>query len=602
MSSTTSMSIAFLDFDNIVASLRDYLRSQQTFKDYNFSGSGLSVLIDLLAYNTHYMGFYNNMIANEMFLDSANLRSSVVSLAKMLGYTTRSVTSPQAVVSISINPNDSATAAVIQKGTQFTAPVNGNNYTFVTNQVYSTTISNGKFSFPEVVLVEGVPYTYRITVDSSIVGQRFIIPSSNADMSTLTVQVQTSQTDTTVRTFTLATNLLTVTATTPVYFLQEVENQQYQVYFGDGVIGAPVIDGNIVLLSYIVSDGTTSNSATTFTPASTVAGYQSYLTTVTTLASAAGGLDSETIDEIKFLAPKNYETQGRAVTTNDYATIMQENYTNLDSVAVWGGEDMNPPQYGKVFISIKPVSGFVVTQTTKALVVSNILRQYNIVSVIPEIIDPDYIFIIVNCVVKYNPTVTTNTVGQIQSNAYNAIIAYADGNLDKFQLELRYSRFLASIDESDPSITNNLTTIQMKKTFVPSLNVMANYQLTMNNPVIPGSMTSTSFITTQDPLVSSPYATGKTYTIGDDGEGNLTLLQSGIGIPTSVVRKCGTINYTTGQILIQEIIPAQADANGNISLIMSPAQNDIIPLQNNILFIQPSDITVTAIPNPPITN
>jgi hypothetical protein len=600
--SMTKLSIAYLDFDTIKASLRDYLRSQTIFKDYSFEGSGLAILLDVLSYNTHYFGFYLNMIADEMFLDSAALRSSVVSLAKMLNYTPRSVTSAQATVSVTITPNDNTASAVIEKNTAFVAVVNGTNFNFVTNQAYSATIANGTYSFPIVQLIEGIPYTYSWTVDNSIPNQRFVLPNPSIDTSTLTVQVQNSITDTTVQYFSLANDLMQIKATTPVYFLQEVENQQFEIYFGDGVIGLPVVDGNVILVSYILSDGDAANGATVFTPASTIAGYQKYLTTTTTLQNSAGGEAPESIDSIKFSAPKNYEAQGRAVTASDYTLIMQDNYPNLASVAVWGGETMSPPQYGKVYISIKPVDGYVVTQTTKALVISNILRPYNIVSVIPEIVDPIYIFIIVNCVVKYNPSITANTPGDIAGEAYNAILAYAQTNLDQFELELRYSRLLAAIDGADQSITNNLTTIQMKSVFQPALNIVANYQFAMNNPITPGTLTSTSFVTVNDPQLTTAYVNGNTYTLADDSNGNVTMIQHGIGVPNVVVRtSCGTINYTTGAITLQGIIPNQADVNGNISLIMSPAQNDIIPLQNNILFVQPSDINVTVLANPQIT-
>ena len=602
-SPTSKLNIAYLDFDNIKASLRDYLRSQTIFKDYNFEGAGLSVLLDILSYNTHYFGFYLNMIADEMFLDSASLRSSVVSLAKMLNYTPRSVTSATAVVSIVITPNDSSSSAVIQPGTSFSTSINGINYNFVTNQAYAATIQNGQYTFPIVTLVEGTPYTYSWRVDMSIPNQRFVLPNPNIDTTTLTVQVQASGSNTTTQAFYLATDLLQITATSPVYFLQEVENEQFEIYFGDGIIGQALLDGNVIQVTYILSDGSAANGATTFVPTSVVAGYQKYLTTTTTLANAAGGQDIETTDEIKFAAPKNYEAQGRAVTVSDYTVLLQNNYTNLDSVAVWGGEDMTPPQYGKVYISIKPINGYVTTETTKALIVSKILRQINIVSVIPEVIDPVYIFIIVNCVVKYNPSATTNTEGGIAAEAYNAIVAYAQSNLDKFNLELRYSKMLAAIDASDPSITNNLTTIQMKSVFQPQLDVVANYQFSMNNPIAPGTLTSTSFVTVNDPFLSIAYVNGNTYTFGDDGKGNVTMIQNGIGIPSAVVRAlCGTVNYTTGAILLQEIIPDAADVNGNISLIMTPALNDIIPLQNNILYINPADITVTVIANPIITS
>jgi len=600
MSTTSKLSIAHLDFDKIKASLRDFLRSQSQFKDYDFEGSGLSVLMDILSLNTHYFGFYLNMIANEMFMDSANMRSSAVSLAKHLSYTPRSVTSAQATVSITINPNDSAGAAVIQRGTKFISTIDGTTYTFIADRAYGATLEGGLFNFPLVTLVEGLPYTYRFRVDKSIPSQRFVLPNANVDTNTLSVRVQRSETDTTLEAFTLATSLLELTNSTKAYFLQEVEDGKFEVYFGDGIIGKNLDDGNVVIIDYVISHGADANFASTFSNATPVAGYSANRVTITTLVAAAGGSAAETTEQIKFAAPKNFEAQGRAVTVSDYKLILGKDYTNLDSVAVWGGEDHVPPQYGKVFISIKPVEGYVVTETTKALVIQNIVRKRNMVSVIPELIDPDYTFVIVNCKVKYNPTNTFRTEGDIRTGAYNSISTFALTELDKFDRELRYSRLLSVIDESDTSITNNLTTVQMKKIFKPRLGVVANYEFDMNNAILPSSFRSTSFVTAFDIKLTSPYVNGKTYTIEDDGAGILNMYQHGIGIPDTVVRKCGTINYATGAILISEIIPSAADSNGDISLIMTPAENDIIPLRNNILFVKPEDISVIAMAVTPL--
>jgi hypothetical protein len=595
---SSKLLVSYLDFDTIKVSLRDYLRSQTQFKDYDFDGAGLSVLLDILAYNTHYNAFYMNMIANEMFLDSANLRSSVVSLAKMMNYTPRSVTSAQATVSITITPNDNAMGAVIEENSTFSSNVDGKVYTFITDRAYGTTVQNGKFVFPDVTLVNGIPYTYRITVDSTVPNQRFLLPSSSIDTSQIVVRVQHSITNTALTSYVLADNLLELRVDTNAYFLQEVENQQFEIKFGDGVIGSALVDGNIVIVDYVISDGPIANGASSFSPTIPLAGYPANLTTVVTLVPAAGGLDAETTDEIRFSAPKNFETQGRAVTAADYVLQVTENYSNADSVTVWGGEENVPPQYGKVFISIKPVNGFVVTEEAKSLVLSNLIRPRNIVSVIPQFIDPDYTFIIVNCIVKYNPANTFKTEGDIRNAAYNSIINYAALNLDKFDLEFRYSKFLSAIDSSDSSITNNLSTLQIKKLFKPALDLIANYDLNFFNPVVPGTLSSSSFVVVHDPKLLVPYVDGYTYNLKDDSNGNVQLVQSGIGIPDAVVRaSCGTINYTTGEITLQEFMPYQVDSAGNVSLTMTPQQNDIIPVRNNILFIQPTDVSVMVLAN-----
>jgi hypothetical protein len=601
MANTTKLSVGYLDFDSVKLSLRDFLRSQDTFKDYDFEGSGLSILLDVLSMNTHYFGFYMNMIANEMFLDSANLRSSVVSLAKMLNYTPRSITSAQAKVGVVITPSNgnTAAAAVIEKFTPFASRVEGATLNFLADRAYGATIdASGKFTFPDVNLIEGRAYTYKITVDNSIPNQRFLLPNSTIDTSTLSLRVQTSVSDTTLTTFILATNLLELKSDTKAYFLQEVENGQFEITFGDGVIGQALVDGNVVIVDYIISSGTVANGAISFSPSAPISGFGTQHIVTTTLVQAAGGLDAETTDQIRFAAPKSYQAQNRAVTVGDYKLLIAENYTNTDSVTVWGGEDAVPPQYGKVFISIKPVAGYVITETAKALVVSEIVRKFNIVSVIPEFVDPDYTFIIVNCLVKYNPSNTFKTDGDIRNATYNAIIGYSTLNLDKFDEELRYSKLLTAIDDSDPSITNNQTTIQMKKVFRPAFDVISNYTFHYNNPITPGTFSSTSFITVHDPLLLTPYSNGTTYTLTDDRQGNILMLQAGIGIPNSVVRKdAGTIDYTTGLVTLNQFMPFQGSPDGTISLIVSPAQNDVIPVRNNILFIQPQDISVVALPN-----
>jgi hypothetical protein len=601
MSNTSKLNLAYLDFDTIKASLRDYLRSQAEFKDYNFEGSGLSVLLDVLAYNTHYFGFYFNMVANEMFLDSAALRSSVVSLAKQLNYTPRSVTSAQARVSLVITPTDGAASAVIARNSRFTTHVDGSNFTFVTDRAYGATIdaTSGKFIFPDVTLVEGTPYTFRYVVDFGIPNQRFVLPSAKIDTSLLAVRVQNSITDSNSNTFVLSSNLLEIKSDSRVYFLQEVEDQKFEIIFGDGVIGQALLDGNVISVDYLISSGTAANAAATFTPATNLSGYAAHQTVVTTLVNAAGGLDAETTDSVRFSAPKNFEAQDRAVTVSDYTLLVSQDYSNADSVAVWGGEDNVPPQYGKVFVSIKPVDGYVVTETAKVLVVQEIIRKRNIVSVIPELVDPDYTFLIVTSKVKYNPSNTTKSDGDIRTGAYNAIVTYAKTDLDKFDLEFRYSRLLSAIDGSDTSITNNLSTIQVKKIFKPAPDVPTNYDFYFNNALVPSSVSSSVFIVTHDPKLLTPYRSGNTYTLTDDGLGTIQLIQHAIGVPDVVVRKCGTIDYTSGHITLAEFAPFQGDATGSISIIATPQENDIVPVRNNILFIKPEDIAVIVIPVTP---
>ena len=438
------------------------------------------------------------------------------------------------------------------------------------------------------------PYTYQFVVDSSISHQRFILPNSGVDTSQLTVRVQKSKSDTTTNTYILAENFLEITGKTNVYFLQEVTNQQFEVVFGDGIIGSALSDGNVVIIDYILSHGAAGNTASSFFPSAPL-GYPINGTYITTLIPASGGLDAETTEEIRFSAPKNYEAQGRAVTVSDYQLHVSQDYTNADSVACWGGEDHVPPQYGKVFVSVKPVNGFVITDTAKTLILSNIIRKRNIVSIIPEFVDPDYTFINVTNKTKYDPSNTNKTQGDIMTGVYTAITTFAATELDKFNLDFRYSRLLEAIDNSDQSISSNVTTIQVKKIFKPALDVITNYDTYFYNAVVPGSLSSTSFVSVHDPKLNIPYVNGMYYTLQDDSRGNIQMWVHGIGISDSVVRICGSINYKTGHIALTEFMPYQVDADGSMSLIMTPLENDISPVRNNILFIKPQDIKITTI-------
>jgi hypothetical protein len=596
MATNADLNVLNLDFDANQASLKNFLRSQTQFLDYNFEGSAMAVLLDVLSYNTHYMAFYLNMLASEMFIDSAVLRSSVVSLAKHLDYTPQSVRAAQAIVSIVVTPTDGATTLVIQKGTRFGSSTAGSTLNFITNQTYVVNLQNGAFTFPAVTLVEGIPYTFRYVVDSFLLNQRFLLPSAMVDTSTLIVQVQNSLTDQTLTTFTLADNFLQITATTNAFFLQESENGAFEVLFGDGVVGAKPSDGNLISLSYIITHGPDGNGAKFFVPSQQLSDrYTLANTRVSTIVPAAGGAISESIDSIRFNAPKNFETQGRAVTANDYELLVKNLYTNCDSVVVWGGETMSPPQWGKVFVSIKPIDGFVITDSAKQLVLTNIINQRNMVSIIPQFVDPDYTYIIVTSVVKYIPSSTTKTMGSIQALAYNAILSFSVSDLDKFFSGFKYSKLVAAIDACDQSVSNNITSIQMKKVFSPLLNVVQTTTFFMNSMIAPGTITSSSFVSATDPLMNFPYSTGSTYAIEDDGAGNLLMTQSAIGIPKRVVRNCGTVDYTSGTVTITAIIPSSADVNGKISITMTPATNDISPLMNNLLFINPSDVLVTAL-------
>ena len=358
----TKLEISQLDFDGIKDNLKTFLSQQDEFTDYDFEGSGMNVLLDVLAYNTHYLGYNANMLANEMYLDSADQRSSVVSLAKQVGYTPKSAVSSTARIDVVVN-NATGATVTMSRGTKFSTTVDGTNYSFVNNADVSISPVDGVYKFSNLDIYEGTYLNYKYTANTSDKDQRFIIPNDNVDTTTLTVKVQESSSDSTTNTYKLATGITTLDSTSKVYFLQEVENGRFEVYFGDGVLGEAIADGNIVILDYITCNLDEPNGATSFTLNGTVGGFANV--TITTLNNAANGDSPETIKSIKYNAPRDYTAQDRAVTADDYKVLVKSLYANAQSVQVYGGEDAATPDYGKVYISIKAKSGSNLTELTK---------------------------------------------------------------------------------------------------------------------------------------------------------------------------------------------------------------------------------------------
>jgi hypothetical protein len=412
--------ITELDFDQIKSNLKTFLNSQTTFQDYNFEASGLAVLVDLLAYNTAYNAFYSNMIANEMFLDSAILRDSVVSRAKAVGYTPTSTRSAHAYVTLTLDLSTDGLPYTLPKYTTFNTTIDDVDYTFSTDdtivlQDYSQVASLTQYTAEEIEIVEGDVLTYSWTHDAES-PERFIVPNSDVDTSTLYVTVQNSSSDLTSSVYTQVTDLNELTATSKVYFLQEIEDEKYEIYFGDGVLGKALENGNIISISYLVSHGAAANGANVFTDSS-----DSNITSVTTVYAAANGVSIESIEDIKYYAPKTYESQNRAVTKNDYQTLILTESPGLNSVRVWGGEEEDPPQYGYVMVCPKPIYGETLTPTAKTELTENILAKRNIVGVQVRIVDPTYLKLVVNSEVHYDSTLTNYSEGQLKQLVRTAI-------------------------------------------------------------------------------------------------------------------------------------------------------------------------------------
>ena len=592
MASTSSkLKVAELDFDVIKSNLKNFLGDQNEFADYDFDASALSVLVDLLAYNTHYNAFYLNMIVNEMFLDPASSRNSVVSRAKHLGYTPQSVRGSKAYVDLTITPTDAPATIVIEKNTQFSSSVDGISYVFATsNSVTLNVNSNGIYTTANVELNQGVPLTHKYTANTKDPDQKFILPNANTDTSTLTVQIQTSSEDSTTFTYALANDTTTVSATSNVYFLEEAEDGKYQVLFGDDVIGRKPTTGNIVLLSSLIADANNTNGATTFVPIGSVGGYSTV--SVSTIGSAAGGAERDSISKIKFNAPRSFQAQNRAVTINDYKRIIERDYPAAESVVVWGGETNDPPVYGKVYLAVKPTSGLTLSSSTKNFIKDTILSNRNVVSVSPEITDPDYLYVTVNTAVKYDSTNTTLTAGSIEALLTNTIYQYGQSELGLFADQFRYSPLIKKIDETEPAIESSLTTVRLRRSFTPTLNVASSYTLKFSNeiPTIEGisQVSSTQFSHYDDSDIL------RTECSLQESNGVLQVFRTSGSSKIVVANNVGAITYSSGNVALTTFKPiAITDGTANVDVTVSLESNDVSPLREQILLISNNDITIS---------
>ena len=590
------LEISQLNFDQIKANLKQYLSNQNTFKDYDFEGSGMAVLLDLLAYNTHYLSYNANIAANEMFIDTADLRPSIVSLAKALGYTPNSVRSPVADINVVVNGATGATLTM-NAGTQFTTTVDNVNYNFVT--IGSNTISpiDGVYTFSNLKVYEGTYVSYNYTANTTDVDQKFLINSENADTTTLTVQVQESATDTTTNTYTRATSITELDSDSKVYFLQESDNGKIEVYFGDGVVGKAIANGNIVILKYVVTNKTAANGATSFALSGNIGGNTNV--TITVNSNAANGSEAETKDSIKFKAPKSYAAQDRAVTVNDYKVKVEEIYANSRSVSAWGGEDNDTPFYGRVYIAIQPNTGSTITDTNKTDIVTQ-LKKFSVASVTPVIVDPETTNILLTSNIKYDEKQTTKTANEIKTLVTAAVTNYNTNTLQKFDSVLRYSKLLEIIDDANTSILSNITTLKLRKSFTPTLSTSTNYTVNFSNALYNphsghntsagGILSSTGFKIDGDTNV---------YFFDDDGQGNVRRYYLVGSVRTYVDNTAGTITYSSGAVAINALTMASIEnirgaASSVIELTVTPSSNDIVPVRAQVIDIDVANSTFTV--------
>ncbi len=604
MANNRRVDITEFDFDDVKTNLKTFLKAQTDFKDYDFEGSGMNILLDTLAYNTHYLGYNMNMLANEMFIDSSSLRSSIVSHAKTLGYEVDSCRAPYAEVNITLN-DSSMSSATMEAGTKFNTTLNQVDYQFVNIAAVTASSTGLEIPFKNIKIYEGTYVTTRYTVDSTDVNQRFLLPEERADTSTLTVKIQNSSTDTTQTTFSKATDISALTTTSEVYYLQEVEASRYEVYFGDGVISKAISDGNIVLLQYVVTNKDAANGSSTFTSAGAIDTVTDI--TVTTVEAAVGGTEAEALKSIKLNAPLDYASQGRCVTSEDYKLFAKKLFPQTQAVMVFGGEAgsydptlgvTSTASYGRVYISIKSTTGNNLTTAQKEQLIAD-LQKYNVASITPVIIDPEITYIILNVNFKYDSNKTTKEKSELVTDINSTLSDFNNNELKSFGSMFRHSVVTGLIDDTHTSILSNITNITLTKNFTPTLNASTGYNVYFNNPLYnphtEHNKTGGGIITSSGFKVSGD-ATNEQF-FDDDGAGNLRRYYIEGVTRNYQDSTAGTVTYSTGDIKINAInVTSLSDIDGSSSTVIRltavPSSKDIVPVRNQILELDLVNTTI----------
>ena len=584
--------ITDIDFEDIRSNLQTYLEAQDRFKDYDFNGSGLSILLDTLAYNTHYSTFYTNMVANEMFLDSAVKRESVVSHAKQIGYTPHSHKSAEARVNVSLS-SAGADTVIIPTRTQFNAEISGIDYTFY-NMVPITIDASGSAPYVSDIfsIYEGSFSNVAYVVSSTSQG-KYIIPSETVDTDRMTVRVTASSTDSTgsETVWNKCTDITGVTAGSQVYFLDETTSGFYEIKFGDNIVGKKLEDGNLIIIEYLNTSGSGANGIGRLDSSAS----RTFTTTISnsstiTVSSAAGGSSNESVESIRQNAPLFYQTQDRAVTKNDYKALTLAEYGNADDVLVFGGEDYDPPQYGKVFVSVKPTSGGILTDDQKQDILRDVYASKSVVGVIPEIIDPEYTYLKFRAKFDYDSTLTTRTQQDLQTIIFVYLDLYADTNLSKFGKNLYINQLEGLCRALDPSLLYVDVDVEIEKRIAPTLNKKQNYVINYQNPVentTHSSMSGTSDVTS--PVQSSSFAYKKNdgtiflAAIDCDMEGDLRIYETVNNERTTVFDEIGKIDFEMGKITIKDFSPLSATKDGTIRFVVTPKEDVIKTTNNNII-------------------
>ncbi len=589
-----------LDFTQIKNNLKDYLRSKSEYQDFDFDGSGWSYLIDLLAYNTIYNSYYTNMVANEMFIDSAILRTSVVSKAKLLGYLPRSRQSARAKIKVEfiVDPLNIPSSIYISRDVKFSSTINGKTYIFnVIEPQHIYPDRNGNFVIEELEIIEGDRLTHSFVVDNNNTNQRFILPNKYVDTNTITVTIQESSFNIGLTLYTRATDITEITSSSKVYFLQEVDDNQIEVYFGDDILSYKPKTGNIIRIEYIVSNGSDANGIKSFQSISGIGDPTDGNITaerITVVQQAVGGLSEESIKSIKYIAPLNFEAQNRGVTKSDFEFLIKRDYENVDSVIVWGGEDNVPAQYGSVFFAIKPRNGYILNTSEKELLKNNIIKNNSTLCVTPVIVDPEYINIIVDTYVKYNYQQTYRTKQELQKDIYDFILNYGNTELEKFGHGFEYSKFIEQIDGINPAILNNITKIKLRSRIYPTLGIKQQHIIKYNN--ILDIYDSSDYYSKAIHSTDFMYVGCSCFFAEENfGSTNLCIFRRDSKSASTLIKveDAGTIDYVNGIITIDKFVPDSWISTLNyIDFVVKPKSYNIDPKRNQILLIESEDVVV----------
>ena len=590
--------VSNLDFEQIKVSLKEYMRSQSDFSDYDFEGSALATILDTLAYNTYYTAFNTNMVVNEMFIDSATLRDNVVAIAKQLGYRPKSATSPTAYVSFSVNYTNATTDTelILQAGTGFVSSYDNNIYSYIATNDVTGQVANNVATFTDVPIREGTLLTNTFTVNSAIKSQRFILDNRDIDTNTIRVQVYPGGGSFNEE-YKVADNILGVDGNSKVFFVDEIEDQRYEILLGDGVLGKKVGNNSRVEVSYITTSGAESNGVKTFVFTGVVqnpngVSPNAFTTTITSSTASSGGEAVESTSKIKYTAPKAYGTQDRAVTAQDYEAIVRKVYPATSDIIIFGGEDQDPPEYGKVFIVLKPSDASYLTSLTKSQIVSD-LKKYVVASVEPKIVDPSILFVEITSKIFYNSGMTDQRPAQIRDKTISSVQSYIDtSDTEKFNGKFRYSKFVGVIDDADVSINSNLTSVTMRKDFYPQLNSTFYYEVCFQNafdedcddPVL----SSTGFRVTE-------YPNFDVYVEDRNKKIVLYRLDSVTGEKVVLDSDIGDIDYVKGELKMYALTIIKGSFFDNrISLRVKPLSNDIKAMREVYLDVDVANSSFTA--------